>query len=254
MTRAASLLAPASLLLASTLALGCSDRGAHNLAIEGSEQVVNGLTTADAWTVTFDQFLVVVHNPALIERTDNEPTWVREPGVSVWDVTKPLAEGEALHSVVRATRYDGADYRIAPIGDRAAIGDAAYEPHAGNVADSVVDAAIKDKWSVHVVGSATDAAATTISFDWSFSTSALYRCKFDGDEVVVIGADGEETTVIEILGEALFGGDFGPIAAADSNGDGTVTQAELETAGLWGAIESANIGGIRGAGSCPVIE
>jgi hypothetical protein len=247
MTRAASLPILASL-LGSTLALGCSDRGTHSLAIEGSDQVVNGVTTADQWTVTFDQFVVVIHNPALIERTNNEPTWVREPGVSVWDVTDPLEEGEALLSVVRATRYDGADFRIAPIGDRA------YDPVAGNVGDSVVDAAVDDGWSVHVVGSATDATNSTVSFDWSFATSTLYRCKLDGDDAVVIAADGEETTVIEILGEALFGDDFGPIAAADSDGDGTVTKAELDSAGLWDAIESASIGAVRGAGSCPVVD
>lgn len=248
MTRAASLPVLASLLASTLLALGCSDRGTHNLAIEGSEQVVNGVTTADQWTVTFDQFVVVVHNPALIERTDNEPTWVREPGVSVWDVTDPLAEGEALLSVVRATRYDGADYRIAPIGERL------YDPLAGNVDDGVVDDAVDDGWSIHVVGSATDATNTTVSFDWTFATSTHYRCKLDGDDAVVIAADGEETTVLEILGEALLGDDFGPIAAADGDGDGTVTQAELESAGLWDAIESASIGGVRGTGACPVVE
>ncbi|MFO7566543.1 MAG: hypothetical protein R6X02_28125 [Enhygromyxa sp.] len=247
MTRAASLLVPASLLLASTLALGCSDRGTHSLAIEGSEQVVNGVTTADQWTVSFDQLVVVVHNPGLIERTDNEPAWVREPGVSVWDVTQAPDEDELISRVIRASRYDGADFRIAP------TSESGYEPVAGNVGDSVVEAAAKDGWSVHVVGSATD-STTTVSFDWTLATNTFYRCKFDGDEVVELGADGEETTVIEILGEALFGDDFGPIAAADADGDGTVTQAELESAGLWDAIESAHLGGIRGAGSCPVVD
>lgn len=237
----------ASLLLGSSLALGCSDLGTHSLAIEGSEQVVSGVVTADAWTVSFDQFVVVVHNPGLIERTDNAPTWVREAGVSVWDVTDALAEGEALSRQIRATRYDGADFRIAP------ASESGYDAAVGNVDAGVRDAAVDDGWSMHVVGSATD-GVSTISFDWTFATNTFYRCKFDGDEVVELGADGDETTVIEILGEALVGENFQPIADADDDGDGTVTQAELEAAGVWDAIESAEIGGVRGAGACSVIE
>jgi hypothetical protein len=237
----------ASLLLTSSLTLGCSDLGTHSLAIEGSDQLVNGVTTADAWTVTFDQFVVVVHDPGLIERTDNKPAWVRETGVTVWDVTEALADGEALSRQIRATRYDGADFRIAP------ASMSGYDAVAGNVEDAVFDAAIEDDWSIHVVGSATD-GVTTISFDWTFDTNTFYRCKFDGDAVVQLGADGDETTVIEILGETLIGENFQPIADADGDGDGVVTDLELDGVGLWESLEFAQIGGVRGAGACPVIE
>jgi hypothetical protein len=246
-SRAHRPLLAASLVLVS--ALGCSDRGTHSLAIEGSEQVTNGVVTADGWTVTFDQFVVVVHNPGLIERTKNEPTWVREPGVTVWDVSQALEEGEALSRVIRATRYDGADFRIAP------TSESGYETVAGNVETDVVDAADVDGWSIHVVGSASDQMGATITFDWTFDTNTFYRCAFDGDAVVELGADGDETTVIEILGEALIGEGFQAIADAD-DGDGAVTQAELESAGVWESIESASasLGGVRGAGACPVVE
>ena len=239
----------ASVLLLSSLALGCSDIGTHSLAIEGSEQVVSGVTTADMWTVTFDQFVVVVHNPGLIERTDNKPAWIREPGVTVWDVTEALEDGEALSRKIRATRYDGADFRIAP------ASESGYDATAGNVEAAVRDAAVDDGWSMRVVGSATD-GMSTISFDWTFETNTFYRCKFDGDAVVELGADGDETTVIEILGEALIGANFQPIADADANADGAVTREELESAGVWEAIESASasVGGVRGAGACPVVE
>lgn len=243
---AARPLVATSLLLVSSLALGCSDLGTHSLAIEGSEQVVNGVTTADAWTINFEQLVVVVHNPGLIERVDNEPAWVREPGVSVWDVTQALADDETLSQQIRATRYDGADFRIAP------VSESGYAATAGNVAGGVVDAAINDGWSVHVVGSASD-GSSTISFDWKLASNTLYRCKFAGDAVVELGADGDEKTVIEILGEALVGENFQPIADADADGDGAVTQAELDSAGLWDAIETAEIGGVRGAGACAVV-
>ncbi|HLT40853.1 MAG TPA: hypothetical protein VK034_31465, partial [Enhygromyxa sp.] len=172
-------------------------------------------------------------------------------GVTVWDVAQELKEGEALSDVIRATRYDGADFRIAP------ASESDYEAVEGNVEGAVLDAAVEDGWSIHVVGSATNAMTMqTIGFDWTFDTNTFYRCKFEGDEAVVIGADGEETTVIEILGEALFGDGFDAIEAADTNDDGMVTQGELESAGVWDAIEdaSASIGGVRGVGACPVVE
>ncbi|HVH98042.1 MAG TPA: hypothetical protein VM869_05010, partial [Enhygromyxa sp.] len=61
---------------------------------------------------------------------------------------------------------------------------------------------------------------------------------------------------IEILGEALIGENFQAIADADANADGAVTAEELDSAGLWDAIEtaSASVGAIRGAGACPVVE
>jgi hypothetical protein len=231
-------------------ALGCSDRGTHVLSIEGSEQVVSGVTTADGWTVTFDHFVVVVHNPGIIERTDNKPTWVREPGVTVWNVTQVPEEDEVLSRIIRATRYDGADFRIAP------ISESGYEPEAGNVEIEVVEAAEADGWSIRVGGRASHAMNGTITFDWTLTTNTFYRCKFEGDEVLELGADGEETTVIEILGEVLLGENFQPIADADGNGDGAVTQDELDSAGLGDAIESASmaIGGVRGAGACPIVD
>jgi hypothetical protein len=232
------------------LALGCSDRGTHSLTIEGSEQVTAGVTTADQWTVTFSSFVVVVHNPGIIERTDNKPAWVREPGVTVWDVTQVPEEDQALSEIIRATRYDGADFRIAP------TSVSGYEAVEGNVESDIVDAANDDGWSIHVVGRASHAMNGTIQFDWTFTTNTFYRCKFEGDSVIELAADGEETTVIEILGEVLIGENFQPIADADADTDGTVTQAEIEGSALWDAIESASmeIGGVRGAGACPIVE
>jgi len=238
--------------------LGCSDLGTHNLAIEASEAVTAGVITTDGWTVTFSQLVVVVHDPGLIERVDNEPTWVREQGSSVWDVSQAPAEGDPLSRDIRATRYDGADFRIAP------TSNSAYPPVAGNVDEATVDAAIDGGWSIHVVGSATDANDVTIAFDWTFDTSTLFRCEFDDDDALELAADGDETTTIEILGEALLrdGGvataelAFGWIAAADANQDGTVSNDELDSASLGEAISNATrrLGGVRGVGACPVID
>ncbi len=254
----------ASLLFACAAALGCSDVGTHSLAIEGSAQTTAGISTADGWSLSVSEFVVVVHNPSLIERSDNEPAWVREAGVTVWDVTQALAEGEALSRKIRATRYDGADFRIAP------ASASGYEAVAGNVEGSIVDAAVEGDWSIHAVGTATNSTTNqTVSFDWTFDTNTFYRCELEGDAVVELGAEGDETTVLEIYAEALFheaGSEFNPdadavfqpIADADADGDGAVTQAELESAGVWASIESLStrLGGYRGSGygACPIVE
>jgi hypothetical protein len=240
--------------------LGCSDIGTHSLAIAGSESVAEGamLTSSDGWDITFTSLVVVLHDPGLIERTDNDPAYVRELGVTVWDVVPALAEGEELSRLIRATRYDGAQFRIAPT----SISE--YEPIAGNVDQDVVDAAAEDGWSLHVVGTATG-MGVAVSFDWTFETNTFYRCKFEGDEVVELGADGDETTTIEILGEALFrseadnadaAGVFQPIADADSDADGVVTAGELDAAGLLDTIVELTheLGGVQGAGACPEFE
>lgn len=255
-----SRLLPFALLL-SSLTLGCSDIGTHALAIAGSEPVATGgtLVTSDGWTITFTSFVVVLHDPGLIERTDNDPAYVRELGVTVWDVVQALEEGEELSRKIRATRYDGAQFRIAP------TNISEYDPVAGNVEQSVVDAAVEDGWSIHVVGTATGGAVSDISFDWTFDSNTFYRCKFEGDEVLELGADGDETTTIEILGEALFrsevdNGDaalvFQPIADADGNGDGMVMLDELDGAALLDTVIELTheLGGVRDAGACPEYE
>jgi hypothetical protein len=247
--------------LLSTFTLGCSDVGTHALAIAGSESVADGgaLATSDGWTITFTSFVVVMHDPGLIERIDDKPAYVRELGVTVWDVVPALEEGEELSRKIRATSYDGAQFRIAP------TNISEYEPVSGNVDQDVIDAAVEDGWSVRVVGTATGGATGDVSFDWTFDTNTFYRCKFEGDEVLELGADGDEATTIEILGEALFRGEadndaaavvFQPIADADGNGDGMVMADELDAAGLLDTVVELTheLGGVQGAGACPEYE
>ncbi|PRQ06703.1 hypothetical protein ENSA7_35790 [Enhygromyxa salina] len=241
-------------------ALGCSDIGTHELAIEGNEAITQSIdaSATDGWTITFTSFVVVVHDPGLIERTDNEPTWVRENGVTVWELVSGLAEGEALSRQIRATSYDGADFRIAP------ASASGYDAVIGNATTEQVEAAVDGGWSIHVIGEASD-GMQSVDFDWTFDTNTRYRCKFEGDEVVALAADGTETSVIEIMGDALFRTEaeaddaplvFQPIFDADANVDGQVTNDELEAAGLMDTMVelTRELGGVRGAGACPGFE
>jgi hypothetical protein len=264
-----------SLSLVVTLA-GCSDTASHSIGVVGNADVRTGLPAtsfADGWAVTFEQFIVVVHHPALIEQTNDDPAWVRRLGVTVWDVAADPEPGETSFEIyaagLRATTYDGFDFQIAP---PSASG---YAAEAGNVESDVVDAMVENDVAIRVVGTAT-MGGQTLAFDWSFDTDTLYRCAID----LELGAEEEGNSVIEIAGGRLFGNqlgdetptfEFGPIAAADANADGTITLEELDAAALEGTgydaagqdvqdlgafvrALSRSIGSVIDASSCEIVE
>lgn len=253
-------------LLASTAA--CSDTASHAIGIAGSEAVrTDGPALADGWTIQFDSVLVVVHHPALIEQTDDDPAWVRRLGVTVWDLALPF-EGDATNFSIyeaglRASTYDGFDFRIAP-----PSAEPGYAAAAGNVDDATLAAVVEADLALRVVGSASD-GTQTIAFDWSFSTDTLRRCAIE----LELAADAPGETTIEVAAELLFAssaGDapvigFAAIAAADADGDGTVTLDELGAAPApngSGAADllafvverSRSLGGVAGASSCEIID
>ena len=240
--------------LSLTAALGCSDRGGHEIVVEGNDAVNVSIpdTATDGWTIDFTRFVVVLHDPGLIERIDRKPAWVREYGVTVWDVLSPNEDMGVLSRVIRASEfYDGVDFRIAP------SSVSAYEPIAGNVDSDVVDEAVERDYAIRVVGTATGPMGESVGFDWEFTTDTRYRCDLGADDKVVIAADGSEVTVIEILGDMLFAQDggslaFQPIADADADADETVTIEELGDAGLLDGIEALtrSIGSVRDAPAC----
>jgi hypothetical protein len=257
-------------------ALGCSDTASHTIGVVGNAEIRTGLPVesfVDGWSVTFEQFIVVVHHPALIEQTDDDPAWVRRLGVTVWDVAadpEPGTESFEIYAAgLRATRYDGFDFQVAP---PSASG---YAAEAGNVERDIVDAMVEADTAIRVVGTATK-DGQTLAFDWSFTTDTLYRCAID----IELGAAEEGSSVIEILGGRLFAnglGDatptyaFDAIAAADANGDAVITLAELEAVTVAAAgydpggedvqdlgefvrAQSRSIGDVVDASGCEVVE
>lgn len=256
-------------------ALGCSDTASHTIGVVGNAEIRTGLPAAsfsDGWSVTFDQFIVVIHHPALIEQTNDDPAWVRRLGVTVWDVAaEPEADGESFEiykAGLRASRYDGFDFQIAP----PSASD--YPAKPGNVESDIVDAMVEDDIAIRMVGTAS-LAGETLSFDWSFTTDTLYRCAID----LELGAAEEGTSVIEIgggrvfanvLGDATPAYEFAAIAAADADGDGIVTLTELDAVALPGSYDPAgedvqdlggfvraqsrSIGGVIDASECEIIE
>lgn len=254
-------------LLAAPLMVGCSDTAYHAIGVVGSEAVrSDGPALADGWTVTFDQVLVVLHHPALIEQTNDDPAWVRRLGVTVWDLAAAL-EGDAesfeiYDAGLRASSYDGFEFRVAPPSI-----EAGYAAEPGNVDAAIVDAMVEADTALRVVGSASD-GTTTITFDWSFSTDTLRRCAIE----LELGADAEGGSTIEIAAERLFAstaGDaptlgFAAIAAADANADGAVTLDELGAAGapngsgaadllVFVTEQSRHVGSVVGGSDCEIV-
>jgi hypothetical protein len=257
--------------------MGCSDTAYHSIGVVGDSAIRTGLPGAsfvDGWSVTFDEFIVVVHHPALIEQTNDDPTWVRRLGVTVWDLAADLEPGadsfEIASAGLRASSYDGFDFRIAP---PSASG---YPAEAGNVESGIVDNMVENDVAIRAVGTAT-LGGETLDFDWSFTTDTLYRCAID---IELTAADPEPLrSVIEIFGGNLFGNqigdvtptyEFAAIAAADADMDGIITLEELDAAPLPANYDAAgedvqdlggfvralsrNIGSVIDASECEVIE
>ncbi|WP_172306245.1 hypothetical protein [Pseudenhygromyxa sp. WMMC2535] len=247
----------------------CSERGANEIRIEGSEAVrADSAETADGWTVRFDSVVVVLQHPGVIEGYEDgageAPAWVREPSVTVWDVAAIDAEGEGepvLSRLIRATEYDGVIFGVAN------PGASDYEALPGNVDAAVVTAMTAADRALRVVGEASD-GVDTLRFDWMFDLDLRYRCALD--EPVTLGAVeiGDEdalVTTIELAAEELLRGEggeleFAAIAAGDGDGDGAVTREELESAGLLESMDARakTLAGARGASSCersePAVE
>lgn len=257
--------------------LGCGETASHTIGIVGDAGVRNGLPAdafVDGWSVQFEQFIVVVHHPALIEHTEGkDAAWVRRLGVTVWDVVADPELGDSSFEIelagLRAASYDGFDFQIAP------PSAAGYPAEAGNVEAEIVEAMVEDDLAIRVVGTATN-GGQTIAFDWSFTTDTLYRCAID----IEIGAAEVGSSVIEILGGRLFGNELGDatptyefnaIAAADANVDGVVTLEELDAVALGSTgydpsgedVEdlggfvralSGGIGSVVGGSGCEIIE
>ncbi|MCA9684002.1 MAG: hypothetical protein KC457_17510 [Myxococcales bacterium] len=236
--------------------VGCSDLGTHDLLVDGSDAVRSGALTEDGWTLTFESVVVVLKHPGLVEDIDGEPAWVREFGVTVWDVATiadPAQDGVVASRMIRAKAYDGVDFQVSnPLAG-------GYDATAGNVDADVVTAMKDVDRGLRVVGTAGD-GMSTIAFDWTFDLAMRVRCPL-GNSSFTLAADGQESSIIEIAPEQLFRGDegmlnFDAVAAADGDGDGEVTRSELESAGLLELLgeRAKAVATVRGAEPCEIFE
>lgn len=206
--------------------------GAVALEVWGEEYIEEQIPTAefaDGWSVTYDQFLVVLDGVSVGGATLEGPSMVM-------DLTAP-----GPHSIGTLTGVaDGTQ----SVGYSLVIASAETVAHA-SADQAALDRMVADGLSVYAAGTATD-GTTTKTFAWGFARTTRYFDCVDvsgGQELVsvVVPDGGEAQAQLTIHGDHLFYDDlqsgdaslrFANYADADADGDGDVTMAELDAVPL----------------------
>jgi hypothetical protein len=250
------------------LAVAC-DTG-RNEALEvrvyGEAYIEEGLPAdifVDGWSLRYEKFLVSVGGVAVAQQGSAPGLEVTE--FQVFDLTRGSdGAGQVVASeLVSLGRYDDTRFTIAP--DPAAT--------AGNATDADLKLMLDGGYSVYVAGTATKGEDSK-RFAWGFATHTDYSaCESLADVrggqpgVVQLTIHGDHLVYDDLYSETP-NVSFELIAAADTDGDGEVTQAELlavdlrplanyqvgstDIVDLWHFIEhlTTTLGHIDGEGHC----
>lgn len=209
--------------LGAALLVGCGGEGSWSLEIWGEDYIAEGIPAeafADGCEVTFERFQVVVADRALLSGDEEEVGALG--GAEVWELTTE-AEPAVMGTVtVPADFYDRLRAAVRPDGSATAA----------NVSADDVATLTAAGGSIRVAGGLT-CGGTRVDFDWTFDTSTSYLCEPDA---LTVPKGGAATSQLTLHGDHLFYDDLESpdaavrgeaIVAADTNSDGTVTQAEL---------------------------
>lgn len=198
------------------------ETGAYSITVYGEEFIEDKIPAADTdgWEIKFEKFLIAV------DQVKAKPA--SATGAALFDLTKPSnGEGHLLAEFAQAEAGAAAplSYRIAP--------NTSFS--AGNVTDEADKLAfISAGASIMVKGSASKDGVTK-TFSWVFKTTTTYE-----DCQTVAKVQPGSTTAssqLTIHADHFFYDDlvseepnvaFSLVAQADADGDGEVTQAELE--------------------------
>lgn len=207
--------------LLSLLACGQGTWDVETWGEEYIEEEIPAEIFEDGCAVSYDTFLVNFQSIAL---HDGDGNAVAGPdGALVYDMVQPGPTAIGNYDVP-ATHYDTVYVKVAP-------GSAS----AGNATEDQTSA--MSSASVFVTGTLT-CPSGTISFEWTFDTATDYYCEPDD---LTIAAKGAGASQITIHGDHLFydGLDNADavvrgeaVVAADADGDGIVTQAELSAVSI----------------------
>lgn len=220
---------PTVLLLPLLVACG-GGSGTWEITTWGEEYIEHEIPAAafeDGCSATFDQFLIIVSDAALVDGDGTDVATMDGP--LVFDMA--LSGPHAIASVVApAGHYDEARFAIAP----------ASGATPGNVDASVASAFAASGDSVRASGSLT-CGGETRAFDWSFDTGTTYHCE---PEDLTLAAMGTAFTQLTVHGDHFFYDDLAAEDAVvrgqaifDAGGDdGDITQTELA------AVQVASLG------------
>ncbi|MFT3926827.1 MAG: hypothetical protein QM778_30055 [Myxococcales bacterium] len=236
----------------------------------------------DGWSLHYDKFLVVFHEIEIADASGEVAEHFA--GSKLVDNVVPGRKGLVSFAYVEAKHWDRVSYQIKPATPDSQV-------VAGNAADR--DMMVQNGYSVYVEGSATklgaDGAPMTKTFHWGFKTATQYSgCQQAAEsgqpiEGIVITNGGEDTAELTTHGDHLFYDRlmasanpaiktslrFEEKAAADTDGDGEITLAELEAApidvrlydpsgldapslGAFMGSLARTIGHFKGEGECTV--
>jgi hypothetical protein len=240
--KTASLIVP--LALASLLA-GCGDSGGSGTARFTTwgeafiEDEIPADAFADGWAISYDKFLVAFHD-IRVANTRGE-TAATMSGSRLVDNAQPGRKDLVTFSGLPAAAWDAVGYQIAPP-------VAGTELVSATAADR--DLLIAGGYSIYVEGSAAKDAVTK-TFRWGFPIATQYsdceQSEAEGGRVgIVVTNGGTDTSELTTHGDHLFYDRlqaspdptvatslrFDAMAAADTNGDGEVTLAELDVVTL----------------------
>ncbi len=261
MNRRAPPAAAIALALVATIT-GCADAepGTLEVRIYGESFIEDGIGSevfVDGWAMEFTRYLVAIDGIHAGDDDDDDGRWV-------FDLTRPsMGEGHAVTSLAVPAGAQALGFSVAP-------GRLADD---GNASAADRQRMLDDGIGLFVEGTATK-GATTIAFALGFDAATSYH---DCAVVAAVPAGGEATATITIHADHIFYDDlesttpntaFDLIAAADVDGDDTVTAAELRALdittqaryqvgshdidNLWDYMTalSQTIGHIDGEGEC----
>jgi hypothetical protein len=205
------------------------------VTVSTDQDLGDGLTTADGWSIRYDRFLLSLGNvwldrPSKAGRCDEYSPALY---VRVIDLREPAQQ--TLRTLFAlgdcAVRFE----LVSPSGDESSdptllVGDVSEEVERfmrSHGSDAFANGGV-----VLSVAGAASRAGTTLSFDWSFRRSLDYQTC----QAVHFEGDTSQTLDIQIQSRFLFHDRidpetaqvlFDPYAAADAGGDGIITLEEL---------------------------
>lgn len=222
------------LLAAAALAAGCSP-ATWTLDTWGEEYIEEGIPAAefaDGCSVVFDEFLVTLVDPALVDGGGEAVSDL--PAATVWDVSAP-----GPHTIgtadVPATTYSRVDVTVAP----------SASATAGNATSDQVARMNTGPYSLLASGDLT-CGADTVSFTWAFDESTHYAC--EPELTLAGGGDGETEFTVHgdhLFYDALEDPDVSLRAQAlvdADDGDGDLTLEELSAVSL-ASLGDYDVGG-----------
>jgi hypothetical protein len=253
-----------TLTLTLLLLAACGGEGPWTLETYGEDFIEQGIPAEafeDGCSASFDRFLVLIADRALLE--DDGTAAASIDGAQVYDLV-PAGPHEMATLTAPSGTWRGVRAAIRP--DSAAT--------AGNASEADVADLLAASASILITGSLT-CGEDTVTFEWPLDTRTTYTCD---PENLVIGAGTDALTQLTVHGDHLFYDslvDPEAVLRAQAyvdadDGDGELTVAELAAApvaptgldvgslsevdDLWAYLQaqSRTLGHVDGEGHCDV--